>query len=305
MKQFMIGQYGHFDSNKFEKDFRNDFHGIEACLFTTHEDCLNLMSAARDRKFQIGVHYPFRAHPSRLRDAPFLSSDETIREEAFQHVQEELDYLTTVQPEYVLFHYPKPVILDDRVNWDQWRFTDPSEYVMESNYTFDELVERSEALFKWLTEKSKQYHFVPVLEFDALNKYIYETDYLEKLLEQYPTIKLCLDTGRLFIQEKIDPYFDALKIIRKYAKYAHSIHLWNVQVKDGIRNNRYPVLPHLSPEEGWAPIEAYLTIIREENSDVRIMFEHNSSLVSEEQLEQCYTWVDHILNKQADPRFHS
>jgi sugar phosphate isomerase/epimerase len=293
----MIGQYGGFDYKKYYRDFRDGFYGIEACLFATSEDCSNLIEESKNRGFHIGIHFPFRSNPSRLRDVQFLSPDQTIRESAFNYIQEELDYLTTVQPDYVLFHYPKPVILDDRVNWDKWRFADPSEYIFESKFSFEELVEKSEYLFKWLTEKSQQYNFIPILEFDALNKYIYDTDFLEKLLFNYPTIKLCLDTGRLFLQEKIDPNFDSRKLLRKYLKYAYSIHLWTLQIKDSIQNIRHPVLPELSPNDGWAPIEDYLKIISEENNKVRIMFEHRSELISDEQLEQCYLWVDSILNK--------
>jgi len=299
LKQFMIGQYGGFDYNKYYKDFRDSFYGIEACLFSTPEDCVNLVKESKNRGFHIGIHYPFRSTPSTLRDVLFLSPDETIRENAFSLIQEELDHLTTVQPDYVLFHYPKPVILDDTVNWDNWRFADPSEYIFESNFSFEELVEKSEYLFKWLTEKSDQYKFIPILELDALNKYIYGTDFLEKLLVKYPTIKLCLDTGRLFLQERIDPNFDSIKTIRKFAKYAYSIHLWTFQMKDHIQNIRHPVLPELSPKDGWAPIEEYLKIISEENNKVKIMFEHRSELISEEQLEQCYLWVDSILNEPS------
>lgn len=36
--------------------------------------------------------------------------------------------------------------------------------------------------------------------------------------------------------------------------------------------------------------------IREENHEVKIMFEHRSDLITCEQLQQCYSWVDGILN---------
>lgn len=118
---------------------------------------------------------------------------------------------------------------------------------------------------------------------------------------RYPRIKLCLDTARLFLQDKLDPYFDARAILRKFTRYAGLIHLSNVQVNDSVHNSHNPVLPELSPQDGWAPIEDYLRIIREENSDVKIMFEHRSDLISEEQLQRCYLWVDGILNGAQQP----
>ncbi|WP_433616938.1 hypothetical protein [Paenibacillus cellulositrophicus] len=133
------------------------------------------------------------------------------------------------------------------------------------------------------------------MEFDALNSYIYEHDVLEALLKKYPDIRLCLDTGRLFLQQNVDPSFQALPVIRKYAKYADVIHLWNLQYTKSSVKLRYPVLPEQRPEDGWAPIGDYLTVIREENPQVKIQFEHRSDLVSHEDLQRCYEWVDECL----------
>ncbi|MCE5170834.1 sugar phosphate isomerase/epimerase [Paenibacillus profundus] len=297
LKQFMIGQYGGFDDKKFKRDFKLGFHGIEACLMGHEEDVECLQDAANREGFHFGVHFPLRSGYAKLRDALFLSPNDTEREQAYRYIQQELDYMTSVNPDYVLFHYPKPVILDDRVDWSLWRFTDETEYVYESKYSFAEFSEKSELLFAWLSDKSEEYRFTPVLEFDGLNKYIYETDFLECLLDRYPRIRLCLDTARLHLQDETDPHFDAKLVIHKFTKYAHIIHLSNAQVAaDGIQNRHYPVLPELRPEEGWAPIAEYLRIVRQENRNVKILFEHRSDRISDEQLERCYAWVDELLN---------
>jgi sugar phosphate isomerase/epimerase len=296
MHRFMIGQYGSFDYKKFHRDFRKGFWGIEACLFEHEQDTLNLITESRKEGFHIGVHFPLRAGVSPFRDALFLTQDDDTRRQAFDHIQQELDYLSAVQPDYILFHYPKPVLLDDRADWTNWRFADNREYVLESEYSFEEFKEKSEYVFNWLSDQSKAYRFTPVLEFDALNSYIYEADFLEPLLNRYPNIKLCLDTGRLYLQERTDPRFNSRSVIQKYAKYAHILHLSNVKINEQIEKNKHPVLPDLNPEQGWAPIEDYLRIIKEENTEIKIMFEHRSDWISDEQLEVCYRWVDQLLN---------
>ncbi|MBY9079727.1 sugar phosphate isomerase/epimerase [Paenibacillus sp. CGMCC 1.18879] len=296
MRNFMIGQYGAFDYEKYHRDYKEAFFGIEACLFNKDEDTLNLIKESKARGFEIGVHFPLHAGRSSLRDALFLSPENRVRDEALEFIQQELDYLVRVKPRYVLFHYPKPVILDDRVDWSSWRFADDKEYAYESNYSIDEFIEKSEYLFQWLSVKSDEYQFIPVLEFDALNKYVYQTDFLEELLHKYSKIKLCLDTGRLHLQDKIDPFFDSRQVVRKYVKYAEVIHLWNLQYTDKIEKYHYPVLPEQRPEKGWAPIEEYLNIIRKENRDVKIQFEHRSDFLTDDDLERCYMWVDEIIN---------
>jgi hypothetical protein len=295
MKRFLIGQYGGFDDAKFRRDFRQGFYGIEACLFQTEADIQRLVEAAREHDFRVCIHYPLRAGRSELRDALFLSQDCGVREEAFALAQQELDALAVVKPSYVLFHYPKPVILDDRVNWSRWRFADSREYVYESRYKADEFAERSEALFRWLSEKGEEYEFTPVLEFDGLNGYVYGTGLVEELLQRYDKVKLCLDTGRLYLQERIDPFFDARHVIRTYAKYAEVVHLWNLRYTDRIEQYHDPVLPEQDPADGWAPIADYLAIIAAENHDVNVHFEHRSDLISDEELERCYAWVERML----------
>lgn len=293
----MIGQYGAFDEVKYARDFRSGFYGIEACLFQDEADTRRLIEASNDHGFRIGIHFPLYADRSRQRDALFLAQDETVRSDAIDWIRRELEALVPVSPDYVLFHYPKPVILDDRAGWSLWRFGDPSEYVYESDYSCDEFQRRSEALFEWLSDKSEEYRFTPVLEFDALNRYVYDGDFLTRLLDRHPRIRLCLDTGRLHLQDRIDPSFDAKQVIRKFARYADLIHLKNVKVTDKAELSNHPVLPWLRPEEGWAPIEEYLALVKEGNPDARIMFEHRSGLVSDDELEACYDWVEQLLNK--------
>ncbi|WP_152392391.1 sugar phosphate isomerase/epimerase [Paenibacillus guangzhouensis] len=296
MNRFMIGQYGSYDEAKYERDFRAGFWGVEACLFTDDQDLEKLAQQAELHKFNIGIHFPLRAGRSKLRDALFLAQDDTLRAEAYQLVQEELEAVMQLSPAYVLFHYPKPVILDDRVDWTPWRFSDPAEFVMQSEYALEDLVDKSEVLFQWLTDRGETYHFTPVLEFDALCPYLLESDYLVSLLERYPTIRLCLDMGRLFLQEQVDPNFNARAVIRKYAKYADVIHLWTLQYQNGeIIHYHYPVLPEQKEAEGWAPIADYLRIVREAQPHVNIQFEHQSNLISDEDLSRCYAWVEGML----------
>jgi sugar phosphate isomerase/epimerase len=298
MNRFIIGQYGSFDNKKYKRDFREGFYGIEACSFGSGNDTANLLKEARQRGFRIGVHFPLRAGLSPLRDALFQSKDRTVRVQAYDLIQQELEFLATIKPSYILFHYPKPVILDDKVDWSKWRFAHRSEYEYESEYSFEEFKVSSEMLFEWLSLKGREYNFTPILEFDALNKYVYDDKFLVQLLEQYTGVRLCLDTARLYLQQRLDGSFDSISVLKQYAKFADTIHLSNVHIDDDnrIHNNHYPVLPTQDPREGWAPIEQYLNIIHQENKSVKIMFEHRSDWVTDEELEECYNWVHGILN---------
>nr|WP_207727135.1 sugar phosphate isomerase/epimerase [Anaerosolibacter carboniphilus] len=293
----MIGQYGKFDYSKFARDFKENFYGIEACLFENENDVEYLVAEAEKGDFNIGIHFPLRFGISRLRDPQFLSLDEEIRSNTFNIMENEFIYIKEkqVNPKYILFHFPKPVILDETVSWNNWRFADPSEYVFESQYRLEEFKKNSSFLFQWLSEKGRQYNFMPVLELDALNQYVYETQFIEEQLGLFPNIRICLDLGRLHLQDEIDTKFSAMDIIKKFANFTEIVHLWNVRVNENIDNRHYPALPRLKPEDGWAPIEKYIRQIKLQNKHVKIMFEHRSDLISDKDLDECYSWINDLL----------
>lgn len=301
MKNFMIGQYGKYDFDKFNRDFREDFFGIEACLLNSEVDIEHLIAESEKYSFNIGIHFPLRAGVHKYRDPQFLSNCEGVRNDAFDSIGEELNYIRQkkINLNHIVFHYPKPVILDKKYNWSGWRFVDNSEYVFDFDYSYVDFTKRSEYLFKWLTEKSMEYDFVPVLELDAITKYIYNSDILEELLERFDKVRLCIDIARLHMQFKTEGIFNSLEIIRRFSKYIDEIHLSNVRITNCIEHVHFPALPGLKPSEGWADIESYLKIIRQTNPNVRIMFEHRSDLISDEELKTCYCWVDELLNGEV------
>jgi sugar phosphate isomerase/epimerase len=295
MKRFMIGQHGKYDQLKQQRDFRDNFYGVEACLFENEEDIDKLLLDSRKNDYKICVHFPFRAGKWRLRDAQFLSKDLDIKKQSYDYIKGELEYISHIGAEYVLFHYPKPVLLDRSIDWSNWRFADETEYCYDDTYSYKEFLAQSEEFFKFLSDESEKLKFTPVLEFDALNKYIYENNGLKDLLNKYKKIKVCLDLARLHLQDKIDEKFNGCDIARQYARYAEVIHLSNGRIKDNLESNHYPALRTLRPEDGWADIGAYLKIINEENNDCKIFFEHRSDLISDEQLEDCYRWIRELL----------
>ncbi|HET6872650.1 MAG TPA: sugar phosphate isomerase/epimerase, partial [Sporolactobacillaceae bacterium] len=114
MKRFLIGQYGGFDEEKYAHDFRDHFFGIEACMFDNETSIARLIEEKTVKGFEVGIHYPFFNKHTPLRDASFMALDPEVREQAYQEIEAELEALAPFKPHYVLFHYPKPVILDPR-----------------------------------------------------------------------------------------------------------------------------------------------------------------------------------------------
>lgn len=74
-----------------------------------------------------------------------------------------------------------------------------------------------------------------------------------------------------------------------------------MRITDAFEYNHYPALPDCKPEDGWAPVEDYLNIIKAENPEITVMFEHRSDWITDDQLDECYQWVDRIMNATKIP----
>lgn len=296
MNNFMIGMHGKYDFCKFDRDFKKEFYGLEICLFN-EEDVKNLIKESKKNHYKYGIHFPLIKNDNYLRDVSFLSLDHKVRTESYKRIEDELKYIkeNKLNPEYILFHFPKPAIIDRNFDLTRWRFSDRSEYVYEDEYPIERFKLYSEELFKWLTLKSEEYNFIPVLELDALNKYIFNDNFIDNLFKKYKNIRLCLDTGRLHIQNMINDNFDAYALVSRFARYTYLVHLWNAKAGD-TKYYHYPPLKKLKSEEGFADIEKYLKLIKNTNSNFKILFEHKSEVISYKELQECYEYIKTIIN---------
>lgn len=299
MKRFMIGQFDKFDINRQNRDFRDYFFGIEVHQMESLDELQILKENIKNRNLKIGIHFPLLKNQWRARDPQYLSKDNRTYEESINYMDSEFARAEEFNPDYILLHYPKPVILDDNVDWSSWRFSDDTEYYYESEISYEYFEERSRNFFKALSEQGKKYNFTPVLELDGLNKYVYESNLLEDLLEEYPNIKLCLDFGRIHIQDYTDDNFSGLDIIKKFGKYTHLVHLWNAKVDE---TGHYPALKSLKVEEGWGDMESYFKVLNEVNDNYKVLFEHKSHLISDVELEECYQWTSELVRLSKGER---
>jgi len=136
MKRFMIGQFDRFDINRQNRDFRDYFMGIEVNQMESLAELEILKENIRHRNLNLGIHFPLLKNQWRTRDPQYLSKDNRIYEESINYMEKEFARAEELNPDYILLHYPKPVILDDNVDWSSWRFSDATEYYYESEVSF-------------------------------------------------------------------------------------------------------------------------------------------------------------------------
>jgi sugar phosphate isomerase/epimerase len=228
-ERFIIGQYGGYNENKQQRDFRKGFYGVEMCLMKSEDDIKALKELSVTENFKLGIHFPLRANQWIARDPLYLSQNVNILNDSYAFMEKEFEYANQYGAEYILTHYPKPVIIKQDRKF-LWKFERKEEYCFDTEYSFTEFELKSCRFFEWISAKGTAYGFAPVLEFDGVNKYITDTDLLDKLLAKYPNIKLCLDIGRIHLQDTTEPSFCGYEFVKRFAKYTELVHLWNAQV---------------------------------------------------------------------------
>jgi len=298
MNHFIIGQYNIFDEDKHKRDFKEGFWGVEASLFKSEEEVKNLIAHKKRDDFKVGVHFPLRTGMWAHRDPQYLSNDDFVRKESYDYMTKELERCKAVDPEYILMHYPKPVLLDERVDWEgrQWRFYHSSEYFYESECDLNTFISRSKDYFDFISQKGKANGFRPIIELDAIPRYLHETNLLNDLLKDYQEIGVCVDLGRLHLQEVIDEHFDSFEYLRKIVDHVTHVHLWNIKVTDKVEHSHYPALPTLEAQDGWADMAKYFSILKESKHKQTILFEHQSNLISDDALDSCYNWIHELTS---------
>lgn len=291
MAEYFIGMHGKFDDEKFKRDFTEGITGIEFCNFSDKAEIERMLEKAEEHKFKIGIHFPLDKASYRFRDPLILALNEEERNRAFKALETEMKFAAQIGAEYLLIHFPKPMALDKRWNWEMCYFATQEEMMYDTEYQYDIFEENCREAFKIMSRLSLRTGIPIVLELDFLNSYLYEGRLLKELLQEYPVIKLCIDSARLYIQSVIDKEFKLDNFLEEMTPYAKLLHMSNTRVTDKLENRHYPVIKELKAEDGWGDMGRFLELVSKKNKNLKILFEHRSDLISYEELMKCYQWV--------------
>lgn len=292
MTEYLIGMHNYIDFKKFQRDYNSsEFTGIEFCNFASSEEIQEIVEFTKQNNIKIGIHFPLNRNCYKYRDPLLLSLDEVERKVALESLLAEIKVAKKIKAEYILIHFPKPMILDKNLNWHKCNFSIVDQPINEEEYPFHLFKKNAFELLNHLTQLSSDSGVQIVLELELLNKYLYEGEFFKELLDQFSNIKICLDSARLNVQSKIDPSFNCMKFVKQMAPYTYLVHLSNIKVSEIIEQGHHPVLKRLDINSGWFDIDTFLSIISENNKDIKILYEHRSDIINDNELSECYEWV--------------
>lgn len=200
-----MGMHDNFSREKFDREYREWFAGIEASNFGDLEDMRNLFKFARERQMNVGVHHPLlKQGYSGVIGHPFYGSrDEAVRQRAFLALREALAQAAELGAWYVLIHYPKPSLLRPELDWSDWRFPKAGESLQAEDHLLATEREIGLEFFAKLSGLQREFGVPLVVEHDILHPIHYNGLFKELFLEN-PSLGLCVDTGRFHMLESTD-----------------------------------------------------------------------------------------------------
>jgi sugar phosphate isomerase/epimerase len=285
---------GTVDRQRFEREFRPGFAGAEICYLSSWDEAVASVEYLKERGLCFGIHFPLvrnrydgvGVHPM------IVDANEPRREHDLLIIGQALREAAELGADYLLVHYPKPAVLDTALDWSDWRFPQPGEALPSDQVDLTAYESIARATFVRLGELAATAGVRLVLEHDILHPLFYRSLLRELFAEQgrQPGLGLCIDTGRLHLQESTDPGFSGVALIEALRPWITNVHLWTARVGENRLGGHHPLLPELQKANGWGPMAEYLDALATV-PEATVLFEHRSALVTPQQLDECYDWV--------------
>lgn len=292
---YYIGMHETIDYKKYKRDYCEHFVGIEFCNFESAKDVVAIQQLSLKDNLKVGVHFPLIKSSYKYRDPHINTPSEEGFEGAMSAIEKELILAKSLNADYLLIHFPKPMVLDFKLNWSIANFGD-YDVIREEDISYDRFYQLCDRGMRAVQTLGQKYGIQMILELELFNQWLYKTDMLCELLDKYSDLKLCLDTARLHVVDCIDPEFDLHTFVKKHVKYTNNVHLANIHVKESISHGHHPPVRALNQVDGWCDLEKLLTCFEDSKYKLNVLYEHQSTRISDQELQNCYQWVEQTLS---------
>lgn len=284
-----------------EKLDRPQFHGAEIGMCETFPDVLGAVAEAEFHDWIIGVH-----HPLYLEGGPpwcrFLDPDPAQRQRALDLAASAAQGAHQIGGRYILFHFPWPALQVSGSDYRThgWYFNAPP--VPAEAWPQERLYDVSRAIFERLARIQDAESIKVVLEIDGPNPYFFDGELYSRLFEEYPSLSLCQDTGRLGLLARTHGQ-DPLALCRRWLPWTRYLHLhtsrWDA---DGRFYNHLPT-NESHTAQGWphvTPAADMARLVVAAQPRCTISLEHDPRGVSPAELERSHAWAVELVGGAAN-----
>lgn len=271
------------------------WRGAEIGLLDTYPDVLGAVGETEFYEWILGVHHPLykEGGPQWCR---FLDPDPAEREEALQVAYTAAQAAHRLGARYILFHFPWPALGPVPMELG-WYLT--AEPVDLAEWPEAKLYDWSRRCFERLAEIQEMEKIKIVLEIDGPNPHFFDGEMYSRLFTEFPSLSLCVDTGRLGLLARTHRQ-DPISLAKRWLPWTRHLHLstslWDEQ---GRFVNHIPTRAEHTMAQ-WPRVTPAADIARmvvEAQPRATIVLEHDPRRVSPEELDAAHRFAASLVEE--------
>lgn len=286
-----IGMWGGFDEKKWQRDLTTEIYGVELSMIPESE-LMETLQRLEGKPF--GIHHPLKWQEKRFPE--FLIHEE--RDEAIESAIRAIVEADSLGAEYILFHFPRPLFVPKNFRLEYWGGCNENPVIAHDQMNLDEIEEDLWIVAERLDQAGQKSGIRIYLEHELLHPIFYNRLFPE-LFQSYPSLGLCLDTARLRLQEFCDMNFDLDQFLKTMSPYLAHLHVADLVpgLAGGKRHlpilyGRSQTLQSKDSSLDGIDLPRYMQHLQ---GEFGILFEHDSSNLSADQLYQIYRYTQQLF----------
>jgi sugar phosphate isomerase/epimerase len=287
MRRLQIGMWGQFSLDRWNEIATKRIKGIEISSFPDRDSLREVSRFCQENDLSYGVHGPILNTNGFC--LPRLNSpNQEEFKEALWQIEGEACLAAEFGADYILFHYPFLPIFQEPLKQRYPRLPDRNsryEYAQISKHEFREI---SKKLFHTICELQEKGSSKILLEHDFFGDY---GEVVVDVFHEFPDVGLVVDTARVDIAYRAFYDFEPYEWLTALASQVYLVHFSNVRYEKDHFVHHLPALPEQDDDDNFGEAFQYLKFLADKNKDFHVTFEHNSDLVSKEQLSLMYDRV--------------
>jgi sugar phosphate isomerase/epimerase len=275
---------------------RPTWEGAEIGLNETYADMLGAVGETEYYEWVMGAQHPLfkEGGPAWCR---FLDPDPALRQLAIETAVTAAQSAHYVGCRYILFHFPWPGFHIGHADEDTL-LSYPAPALADFPGGAAGMHEAGRVLFERMAALQETERIKIIFAIDGPNPYVYEGDLYERLFSEFPSLSLCVDTGRLGLLARIHGQ-DPLALARRWLPWTRHLHLstslWDEQGRYQSRlptngTHTYDKWPRITPAADIA------RMVVEAQPKCTIVLEHDPRSVSPTELEEAHAWAAALVS---------
>lgn len=279
------GRYGGEDVQQDGLALGAGWDGAEIGLLEDIASFWAAVAAAEAHEWIVGVHYP-AVRAAAPRQPRLLDPQRDVRRQELERVLRALEEARAAGARDVTLHFPYPPLAES----DPARWPGVGDWLEPDAFTRPALTDAARWALEGLAEAQERLGTGVLLEIEGPNRWFYRDGLWARLLEEFPTLGLCLDTARLGRLGHLYGVKPA-ELAAPWLDRVRAVHLHEGRASGEEPAAGVPARPELTAAGGWAGAAEVAGEAVRRYARCRLVVQHRPALATPEEADRSLAWA--------------